>query len=135
VTARSLITLLLDTHVLYWMTADPREISNVARRAINQAEQLAVAAVSWYELAWMAHRGRIQITRPAASWLQELSQQVITVPMTPTIALRAVELPSSFPGDPADRQIYATAVEQGWSLVTRDENMRQHRFSRQVTIW
>src|SRR2546427_733128 len=47
----------------------------------------------------------------------------------------AVSLPASFPGDPADRLIYATAVEHGWQLVTKDQRLRSHRHPRQVTAW
>jgi PIN domain nuclease of toxin-antitoxin system len=36
-----------------------------------------------------------------------------------------VSLPSSFPGDPADRLVYATAVEHGCLLVTKDHRQRR----------
>ncbi|MGH3832713.1 MAG: hypothetical protein ACRDRS_20125 [Pseudonocardiaceae bacterium] len=42
---------------------------------------------------------------------------------------------STFPGDPADRLIYATAVECGWSLVSKDRRLREHPYPREVTIW
>lgn len=45
----------------------------------------------------------------------------------------AVALPDSFPGDPADRLIYATAVEHGLRLVTKDAQMRKH--GRSVAVW
>jgi len=41
--------------------------------------------------------------------------------VTPAIATIAVKLPSSFPADPADRLIYAIAIEQGWPLITKEE--------------
>jgi PIN domain nuclease of toxin-antitoxin system len=44
--------------------------------------------------------------------------------MTPAIAGAAVSLPSSFPRDPADRLIYATAIEHGLDLVTKDQEIR-----------
>jgi PIN domain len=57
-----------------------------------------------------------------------------TVPITPPIAATTVELPEAFPGDPADRMIYATAIERGWELVTKDRRLRDHRHPRPVTI-
>jgi PIN domain nuclease of toxin-antitoxin system len=51
----------------------------------------------------------------------------------PAHVLRA--LPASFAGDPADRLIYATAVEHGWPLVTKDRRLRNHRHPRPVTVW
>jgi len=35
----------------------------------------------------------------------------------------------------ADRLIYATAVERGCRLVTKDGRMRRHRHPRTVTVW
>lgn len=61
--------------------------------------------------------------------------QVRTVPVTPAIAAAAVALPSSFPGDPADRLIYATAIENGWRLITKDRRLRAHRHPHPVTLW
>ena len=128
-------TVLLDSHVLHWWAAEPERLSPLATAAIDGAEELAVASITWFELAWLAAHERISLTIPVAAWLDGLSRQVRTVGTTPAIAIAAVSLPSSFPGDPADRLIYATAVEQGWSLVTKDERLRDHRHPRPITIW
>lgn len=128
-------TLLLDTHVLHWWSAEPERVSRVAANALSEADEIAVAAISWFELAWLAQHERIALTIPIRSWLDRLSSQVETVSLTPAIAATAVSLPSSFPGDPADRLIYATAIEQGWRLVTKDRRLRDHRQPRPVTLW
>src|SRR5579875_3466579 len=44
-------------------------------------------------------------------------------------------LPRSFPGDPADRLIYATAVERGWRLIMSDRRLRDHKRPRPVAVW
>lgn len=128
-------TVLLDSHVLHWWSAEPDRLSRAAAEALDAAEELAVASITWFELAWLAAHERISLTIPVAAWLDGLSRQVRTVGTTPAIAVAAVSLPSTFPGDPADRLIYATAVEQGWSLVTKDERLRNHRHPRPITIW
>lgn len=110
-------------------------ISPSARAAIEEADELAVAAISWFELAWLAHHGRILVRIPVRSWVQALAQQVRTLAITPAIADIAVGLPASFPGDPADRLIYATAVEHGIHLVTRDERLRAHPFPVEIAVW
>ncbi|MGH3823116.1 MAG: type II toxin-antitoxin system VapC family toxin [Pseudonocardiaceae bacterium] len=128
-------TLLLDTHVLQWWSAEPERLSASATEAIAGADELAVAAISWYELAWLAAHERIVLTIPVSSWLARLATGVRTIGITPAIAHTAVGLPSTFPGDPADRLIYATAVECGWSLVSKDQRLRKHPYPRQITIW
>jgi PIN domain nuclease of toxin-antitoxin system len=128
-------TVLLDSHVVHWWSAEPDRISPAASTAIGDADELAVADISWFELAWLARRERIVLTIPVDAWLQRLATQVRTIPVTPAIANSAVNLPSSFPGDPADRLIYATAIEHGWPLITKDQRLRRHRHPSGVAVW
>ena len=125
----------LDSHVVHWWSAEPDRISPAAADAIAAADELAVADISWFELAWLADHDRITLSVPVDAWLRGLADQLQTIPITPSIASRAVSLPSSFPGDPADRLIYATAVERGWKLVTKDRRLREHRHPHPVAIW
>jgi PIN domain nuclease of toxin-antitoxin system len=126
---------LLDTHVVQWWSAEPERISRAATKAISEADELAVAAISWFELAWLARHERIVVTIPLRSWLEQLSEQVRTVGITPAIADTAVSLPSAFPGDPADRLIFATAVEHGVKLVTKDRRLRVHPLAPSLIVW
>jgi len=128
-------TVLVDTHVLHWWSAEPERVSRRATRAMEEADELAVASISWFELAWLAGHERILLGVPLRRWLEELAVGVRTVTTTPAIAATAVELPETFPGDPADRIIYATAVEHGWQLVTKDQRLRDHPHARPVTVW
>lgn len=127
--------LLLDTHALHWWSAEPERLSASATRAVEQADEIAVAGITWYELAWLAEHERIDVAVPVLTWLQELATDVRTLALTPAVAATAAALPSSFPGDPADRLIYATAVQHGCRLVTKDRLLRAHRHPRRVTLW
>jgi PIN domain nuclease of toxin-antitoxin system len=127
--------IVLDSHVVHWWSAEPARISGDAAEAIASADELAVSDISWFELAWLAEHERIALSIPLDAWLRGLASQLRTIPITPAIASRAVGLPSSFPGDPADRLIYATALEQGWRLVTKDHRLREHRHPHPVAIW
>jgi len=127
--------LLLDTHVAHWWSAEPKRVSAPARKALEDADELVLAAISWYELAWLAKHERIAVTVPIRSWLDGLASQLRTLGVTPAIADMAVGLPATFPGDPADRLIYATAIEHGLGLVTKDRAIRDHDRPRSLTIW
>jgi len=128
-------TVLLDTHVVHWWSAEPDRISRAAAEALEDADGLAVAAISWFELAWLAKHERIVLTIPIRTWLDQLAGHVRTIGVTPAIAETAVSLPSSFPADLADRLIFATAVENGLRLVTKDRELRSHRHPRPVALW
>jgi PIN domain nuclease of toxin-antitoxin system len=126
-------TVLLDSHVIYWWSAEPKRLSRAAIQAMTAADQLAVASITWFELARMAHTGSISVAIPVRSWLEGLAAEVRTAILTPAIADTASTLPDSFPGDPADRLIYATAIEHGWPLITKDWRLRRHSAS--VAVW
>ena len=120
---------------MHWWSAEPERVSPAAGTALSEADELAVAAISWFELAWLAQHERITLTIPIRSWLDRLAALVRTVPITPAIAATAVSLPASFPVDPADRLIYATAIEHGWQLVTKDRKLRAHRHPGPLALW
>jgi PIN domain nuclease of toxin-antitoxin system len=128
-------SVLLDSHVVHWWSAEPSRVSRRAAALIEAADELVVADITWWELAWLAHHQRILVAVPVGSWLRELSAQVRSVPVTPEIADAAAALPASFPGDPADRLIYATALHHGWQLVTRDRRLHGFRGPRKITVW
>jgi PIN domain nuclease of toxin-antitoxin system len=128
-------TILLDSHVVHWWSAEPERISPTAATAIAAADELAVSDISWFELAWLARHERIVLGVPLPNWLRQLAGLVRTIPVTPEIASAAVSLPASFPGDPADRLIYATAADRGWLLVTKDGRLRRHRHPQRITVW
>jgi PIN domain nuclease of toxin-antitoxin system len=117
------------------VVCEPERISRTAAREIEAASELAVAAITWFELAWLAHHDRIIVVVPVRSWLEGLAADLRTVPTTPAIADTAAAMPASFPADPADRLIYATAVEHGSRLVTKDRRLRAHRHPRQIVVW
>ena len=126
----------LDTHVLIWMASDPKRLSKKAREAIREAREktgVAIAAITLWELAWLAENGRIQVTGSVESFVRETAARVMIEPITPEIAAFAVQLPSSFPKDPADRLIAATAMVEGAALVTADDGIRQAKVVQ--TIW
>ncbi len=128
-------TVVLDSHVVHWWSAEPERVSRAATEALNEADELTVAAISWFELAWLAEHERIVVTIPIRSWLERLATQIRTLPIAPAIAATAVALPSSFPADPADRLIYATAIEHGCRLITKDGRLRAHRHPQPVALW
>lgn len=121
--------------MVHWWSAEPERLSGAATSAVTDADELAVAAITWFELVWLARHERITLAIPIRSWLEGLATGVRTVGISPAIAETAVSLPSSFPGDPADRLIFATAVEHGWRLVTKDRGVRDHRHPRSVAVW
>jgi len=94
-----------------------------------------VSSISLFELAWLAEHQRILVSVPVRTWLAQLAELVRIVVISPSLAATAAGLPAAFPGDPADRLIYSTALEHGWQLVTKDKRIRSHPQPREITVW
>lgn len=128
--------ILLDTHVLVWLSIEPDKLSKRARQAIR-AERvsggIAVSSITLWELAWLAENNRIQVSGTVESFVRDCVSKVVVQPITPEIAARAVRFPATYPKDPQDRLIGSTAIVQGFALITADERIRAAKLF--PTIW
>ena len=117
--------LLLDTNALLWMRIGDRRLGDAARREIErawQSDELAVSAISFWEVAMLADKGRIRLTDDVHAWRRDhLEQGMVEIPIDGRTAIRAVQL-TDFHADPAVRLIVATALE-GHRLVTSDRRI------------
>jgi PIN domain nuclease of toxin-antitoxin system len=119
--------ILLDTHVLIWMSSDPGRLSSKARQQIIDARRttgLAVADITLWELAWLAENQRVLYSGSVESFVRETVSRVAVKPMTPEIVALAAHLPENYPKDPSDRLIGSTAIVEGTTLITADEKSR-----------
>ena len=115
--------ILLDTHILIWLLIAPEKLSPKARKAILAARKsgaLALSAISLWEIAWLAENKRIEIDVSVESFVKKCASYVQVIPISPEIAVRSVQLPDSYPKDPQDRIIGATAIVEGIRLLTHD---------------
>ena len=114
--------IVLDTHAWLFWRGDPARVGPAALAAIGSADEVAVSAISAWEVSTLARRGRIGLDSDPARCVRRalVGARTVELPVTAAVAAAAGSLENGFPGDPADRIIYATAVTASASLVTRD---------------
>lgn len=128
--------IVLDTHVWLWWLSAPERLSDAASKAIDQAASIGVSTLSAWEIAMLATRGRITLDRDISTWVSQGLADVRVEPLAPgaQVGIAAGLLDAaSFPGDPVDRLIYATARSIGATLITRDRAIRV--FDPRGTLW
>jgi PIN domain nuclease of toxin-antitoxin system len=122
--------ILLDTHAAIWFANDDDRLGKHSQAISDAAlleDGLAVSAVSFWEIALLASKHRLQLgDSPAALRDQLLDGGIVELPLTGDIALLSVDLPKLH-ADPADRFIAATAIVHGATLMTADEKLLRWR--------
>jgi PIN domain nuclease of toxin-antitoxin system len=129
--------ILVDTHIVAWLALEPGQLSRKATTAIDEARRngdgLAISDITLLELAALVNKRRIRLDISLESFLEEVEARFVVLPITGRACVRALSLPASYPRDPADRIIGATALVEGLLLLTADRNIRRSKAVR--TSW
>ena len=133
------MTLLLDTHVLVWMSEDSPELPRHVGQAIDEAAQdddVFVSAWAFWEVGNLVHKHRLELRRPIRDWMGDVlgAPGLTLTPFTAEIAVDCSMLPGDFHRDPADRVFVATARAIRATLVTRDAEILRYGEAGHVSV-
>ncbi len=128
--------IVLDTHVWLWWRGDPKLLSKGARAAIESSDAIGISAMSCFEVARLADDERITLAMDVRTWIRHAlaGERVRLIGLDAEVAVTAALLDRRrFPGDPADRMIFASARAVGARLVTKDRRLRA--YDETSTVW
>ena len=129
--------ILLDTHAAFWLESDATKLSRSAVAAIKEARKagtgLGISDFTLLEPAILVTKARIKLSVSLESFLQEIEKDFRIFPISSGACAMLASFPSTFPNDPADRIITATALVAGLPLVKADRKTRESRIVK--TIW
>jgi len=115
--------ILLDTHVLVWLDQGSRQLGSKSLALADEAlksSELFVSAISFWEIAMLVEKGRLEMQMKVENWRQALLDNgLVEVDLSGDIAIQSAQL-QNIHGDPADRIIVATAIGLSATLCTAD---------------
>lgn len=121
---------LIDTHVLLWLGEENPRLGRRTRRRIDtalHAEELAISALSFWEIGMLLAKGRIALSQPVEAYRRDaLGSGIEEIPVNGAIGILASQL-DGLHADPADRIIAATAIRAGGELITADTHLLHWR--------
>src|SRR5579864_273049 len=110
------------------MVSDSSRLSRVAARELRKGErngELAIASITLWEIALLYQRGRLRVSGSVESSIRTIleNSRVEVIEISPEIAALTTAFPETYPKDPVDRLIGATARALGLTLITQDERI------------
>ena len=122
--------IVLDTHVLLWVDRDDPSLGAESRKLIVEQwriGEVAICAISFWEVSVLARRGRIAMPLSVELWRSDLIQAGLReIPLDGRIAVLSTGF-EELHKDPADRFIAATALHHGAVLLTADQKLLDWR--------
>ncbi len=116
--------LLLDTHVVLWWLSDAPALSEEARTAIADSENMVyVSTVTVWEIAVKRALGKLEISDDWYAVLEEGAFRQLSI--TWEHARTVGDLPDRH-RDPFDRLLVAQAMVEDLVVVTHDTDMLQY---------
>jgi PIN domain nuclease of toxin-antitoxin system len=125
------VRFVLDTHVLPWWFEEhslPARHRRFIRRATAE-DPLWVSDITLWEIATLSALGRVRLRLPLREWLDRANAAPLVMRhgISPAVAAETSRLPATFPRDPADRIIVATASVLGATPLTADQRVVESR--------
>lgn len=119
--------MMLDTCALLWLASGDKHLSRGALKEINEAPAVYVSAISGFEVALKAGKGKLKLPSPPMEWFEKIVEHhgISVIPLGLDDCISAAQLPPIH-DDPCDRFIIAAAKANGFPVVTADERFEKY---------
>jgi PIN domain nuclease of toxin-antitoxin system len=119
--------MILDTCALLWLASSDKKLSRSTLRQINEAPAVYVSAISGFEVALKAAKGKLKLPSPPQEWFERIVAHhgLAVLPLELNVCIAAAQLPP-FHDDPCDRFIIAAAKANNLAVVTADERFEEY---------
>jgi len=118
---------LLDTHTLIWLIESSPKISDDVKKKIKLPETMVyLSSVSLWEIAIKISIGKLELKSSFSELLSDLHKTDIIILQIENSYLRTLINLPFIHKDPFDRLIIGTALVEGLTVITADEDIRKY---------
>lgn len=119
--------MMLDTCGLLWLATGQKKLSRATLKEIAEAPAVYVSAISGFEIALKAAKGKLTLPLPSQAWFEQVVEHhgLAVIPLELAVCIAAAQLPPVH-DDPCDRFIIATAKLNNFAVVTTDERFAEY---------
>jgi PIN domain nuclease of toxin-antitoxin system len=128
------MNLLLDSCVILWLTLEPRRIAPwLLETLADRQNDVFISAASTWEIIVKWQSGKLNLPKPPVQFFADLKGDpgLTSIPFTESAALQLLKLPKLH-SDPFDRMLICQAIDNGLTIVTPDQEIRQYPIK---TLW
>jgi len=118
---------MLDTHVLIWYLEDSADLSiTIARIIDNPTCQKFISVASLWEIAIKSNIGKLDMRLSCNELLDTIENSELSVIPIENDYLKGLSKLPFIHKDPFDRLIITTALSEGLTIMTVDENIQKY---------
>lgn len=130
---------LLDTHTLIWFMTESASLSFSVKKILQDPRnKIYVSAISFWEIAIKIVTGKMSpIDFNIKVFIEQCKKSKFTIlPVVPSDSISYLSVPLfQNHRDPFDRMIIATAIERGYTLLSRDLKLPQYNDAGLRHLW
>ena len=117
---------LLDTCAFIWYLEDSPRLSERVREILEGENEIYLSLTSLWEIAIKKTIGKLDLNETTEDLIQICKEDSIEVLPIDALYFDTIQTMPYIHGDPFDRLIMATAIENGLILLTDDDNIRKY---------
>ena len=132
------MNLLLDTHTLLWALFTPELLSSKARDALESPENdILASSISLWEISLKFSLGKLTLASITPTELPDVIEQTGFKLIEPTVEEYAgfYQLPRTSHKDPFDRMLIWQAIQNNFTLITKDGQLDDYTTIGLKTLW
>ena len=129
---------LLDSHTLIWTIMDPKKLSAKVRGILEDTDnRVLVSSVSFWEIALKYSLGKLDLQGIVPEQLPEITKQTgfELIELLPDEAATYYQLDANWHRDPFDRMLIWQAIQNRWTIISKDSSVTKYKSVGLKVIW